>query len=122
MCLRKMFALSVREMGLKGTSDKSTSDKSHGVARILIALQCRGRSRTVFVCTRSTRQHRSHRRHLAVPSGHLTIRETAAMQGVASGDPFTKSVILWTRVTPPSGAKNKPATLDYAGEVYCSTG
>jgi alkaline phosphatase D len=36
------------------------------------------------------------------------------VQGVASGDPFAKSVILWTRVTPPSGAKNKPATLDWA--------
>jgi phosphodiesterase/alkaline phosphatase D-like protein len=33
---------------------------------------------------------------------------------VASGDPFAKSVILWTRVTLPSGAgKNKPAFLDY---------
>lgn len=36
------------------------------------------------------------------------------LQGVASGDPFAKSVILWTRVTPPSGQKNKPAALDYA--------
>jgi alkaline phosphatase D len=35
-------------------------------------------------------------------------------QGVASGDPFAKSVILWARVTPPSGAgKKKPAFLDY---------
>jgi alkaline phosphatase D len=35
-------------------------------------------------------------------------------QGVASGDPYSKSVILWTRVTLPSGAnKNKPAFLDY---------
>jgi alkaline phosphatase D len=33
---------------------------------------------------------------------------------VASGDPFSKSVILWTRVTLPSGANaNKPAFLDY---------
>ena len=33
---------------------------------------------------------------------------------MASGDPYSKSVILWTRVTLPSGAnKNKPAFLDY---------
>lgn len=31
---------------------------------------------------------------------------------MASGDPFAKSVILWTRVTPTN--KRKPATLDYA--------
>jgi alkaline phosphatase D len=37
---------------------------------------------------------------------------TTFVQGVASGDPFPKSVILWTRVT--VAAKNKPATLDYA--------
>ena len=35
------------------------------------------------------------------------------MQGVASGDPFPKSVILWARVTP-QGGLNKPAFLDYA--------
>jgi alkaline phosphatase D len=35
------------------------------------------------------------------------------VQGVASGDPFAKSVILWTRLTAPSGAQNKPAFLDY---------
>lgn len=33
----------------------------------------------------------------------------AALQGVASGDPFAKSVILWTRVNP--SRKKKPATL-----------
>jgi phosphodiesterase/alkaline phosphatase D-like protein len=31
------------------------------------------------------------------------------VQGVASGDPFPKSIILWTRVT--VAAQNKPATL-----------
>jgi PhoD-like phosphatase, N-terminal domain len=34
-----------------------------------------------------------------------------ALQGVSSGDPFAKSVILWTRVTVPQA--NKPAFLDY---------
>lgn len=35
------------------------------------------------------------------------------LQGVASGDPFPNSVILWARVTP-KGGLNKPAFLDYA--------
>ena len=33
------------------------------------------------------------------------------LQGVSSGDPFAKSVILWARVTVPQA--NKPAFLDY---------
>lgn len=35
----------------------------------------------------------------------------AHKQGVASGDPFATSVILWTRVTPPAAGT---ATLNYA--------
>ena len=34
--------------------------------------------------------------------------------GVASGDPFTGSVILWTRVTPASNRQNRPAAVDWA--------
>jgi phosphodiesterase/alkaline phosphatase D-like protein len=42
-------------------------------------------------------------------SGGASLRCYSEAQGVASGDPFPKSVILWTRVT--VAAKNKPATL-----------
>lgn len=34
--------------------------------------------------------------------------------GVASGDPFTGSVILWTRVTPASNQQNGAAAVDWA--------
>jgi phosphodiesterase/alkaline phosphatase D-like protein len=53
------------------------------------------------------------------------LNHLSALQGVASGDPFPKSVILWTRVTP-KGGLNKPAFLDYAVatdkcESFCNT-
>ena len=34
--------------------------------------------------------------------------------GVASGDPFTRSVILWTRVSPAPNAQNQAAAVDWA--------
>lgn len=34
--------------------------------------------------------------------------------GVASGDPFAKSVILWTRITVPSDAGGRPPSVDWA--------
>lgn len=34
--------------------------------------------------------------------------------GVASGDPFAKSVILWTRVSPASNRQGRPAAVDWA--------
>lgn len=39
---------------------------------------------------------------------------TLSLQGVASGDPYAKSVILWARVTPPSSAAGKPAAVYWA--------
>jgi phosphodiesterase/alkaline phosphatase D-like protein len=38
-------------------------------------------------------------------------RRQVTLQGVSSGDPFAKTVILWTRLT--VAQANKPAFLDY---------
>lgn len=55
--------------------------------------------------------------HSACASGLLLSKPLSLallLQGVASGDPYAKSVILWARVTPPSSAAGKPAAVHWA--------
>src|SRR5689334_23160087 len=50
------------------------------------------------------------------PTGDRTERRDLYPQGVASGDPFPDSVILWTRRAPDAGASKHRLMVEVAGD------